>query len=150
MKQMKYGWIGGGKVSVQIEMGASEVIKAASGRFITLDANGRGEIAGDGDAAIFGFVEAPEETTSTTEGGTKYNCIIDPTAKFRIPVDSGTYVASMRGESCDLAVSSDIQGVQLDATAEDTIILIDGDVDDNDYVDVMMNPNKMGATGVTD
>lgn len=148
MKQLKYGWIGGGKTSVEIEMGADEVIKAASGRFVKLDANGRGEIAGDTDGALFGFVEAPEETTSSTEGGTSYNCIIDTTAKFRIPVDSGTYVIGMRGETCDLAVSDGVQGVQLDAADEDTVIIIDGDVDDNEWVDVMLNSNELGSTGV--
>ena len=147
--QLKYGCINPeGKASIIGSMGASEVIKAASGRFVKQDGSGYLEIAADGDTELYGFVEISEQTCSATEGSTKANCIVDANAQFKIPVDSGTYVITMRGKTCDLAVSNDIQGAQLDASAEDTLIIHDGDLVNNAWVIVSLNPNKLGATRV--
>lgn len=146
--QLKYGWIRGGRNGFVIPMGASEVIKAASGRFVKNDGSGRGEIAGDGDTELLGHIESEEVTLGATEGATSKFCVNDPTAVFRIPVNSGTYVATMIGKTCDLSVSSSIQGAQLDASAEDTVVIVGGDADNNNWVDVMLNPNKMFVTGV--
>lgn len=149
---LKYGPIKGADACVMVPrgMGASEVIVAQSGRFVKEDASGRLEIAGDGNAALAGWVEAAAQTCSATEGGTVVNLIpaANCPAVFRIPVNSGTFTAAMRGKSCDLSVSSNVQGAQLDASTEDTIIIVDGDLVNNAYVDVMINPAKISPTGV--
>lgn len=148
----KYGPILGAETAVVYPrgMGASEVIKAASGRFVKEDTSGRLEIAVDGSAELAGWVEAGEQTCSATEGGTIVGLIPAAGCKcvFRIPVSAGTFVAAMRGKTCDLAVSSSIQGAKLDGSGEDTIIILDGDVTNNQWVDVMINPAKIGQTGV--
>jgi hypothetical protein len=148
-KQLKYGCINPeGKTAIIVGMGASEVIKAASGRFVKTDGSGRMEIAGDGHGELFGFVELEEQTCSATEGKTKATCIIDVNALFKIPINSGTFAAGMIGDTCDLSVVSTIQGAQLDASAEDTIQIVDGDLVNNKWVIVRLNPAKLGATGV--
>ena len=146
-EELKYGHIHGGKASKPLPMAVSEVVKAQSGRFVSIDANGRGIIAAAGEV-VFGFVEAPEETTSATAGATIYNAIFDPSAIFRIPVDSGTYIQTMLLQSFDLAITSDIQGADLAASSDDYLILVYGDLDDNNYVDCMFNPDKRGIDGV--
>jgi len=149
-KQLKYGPINPVNIAgtIKVAMGASEVIKAASGRFVKLDASGYAEMAVDGTTEIYAWVEGPEETTSATEGGTIYNGIVDPAQLFKLPINSGTYVISMRGKTCDISVSTNIQGVQLDASAEDTLIIHEGDLVNNAWVIVQVNPNKRGATSV--
>lgn len=143
---------------LSIPMGASEVIPAG-GAFVKNDASGRAEIAGDGDTLLMGYVFATEldtgkayQTCSSTEGGTVVPFI--PISAMlgvvlRLPVTGGTFAITMRGETADLEVASNVQGVQLDASAEDVIEVVDGDVDNNEWVDVIVNPAKItGQTGV--
>lgn len=146
--QLKYGWIRGGRSGYIVPIGASEVIKAKSGRFVKNDTSGRAEIAVDGSTELIGFLDCEEFTASSTEGADKRFCINDLTAVFRIPINAGTYAATMVGKTCDLAVTSNIQGAKLDASGEDTVIIVGGDAVNNAYVDVMINPVKVGATGV--
>ena len=148
MKQLKYGPIRGGRNGFWVPLGASEVIKAKSGRFVKSDGSGRAEVAVDGSTELIGFLDCEEFTASSTEGADKRWCINDLTAVFRLPINSGTYAATMKGKTCDVSVSSTIQGVQLDASSEDTLIIVDGDLINNAWVDVMLNPIKLGATGV--
>ncbi len=140
-KQLKYGWSHGGKVSVPVVMAASQAIAAASGRFVYLSA-GAATLNVDGVGSIFGFLEAHAHTPTV---GDILNCIIDLTAVFRIPVNSGTYVIGMLGDTCDISVSSGIQGAQLDHSDENTLTIVGGDLVDNAYVDVMMTPSEWGT-----
>ncbi len=160
MSELKYGIFKNECVApiLSIPMGASEVIPAG-GCFVTNDGSGRAETAGDGDSLLAGFVMPVEldadkayQTCSATEGGTVVPFIPISTmlgAVLRLPVTGGTYVAAMVGETADLEVVSNAQGVQLDASAEDTVIVVGGDLVANAYVDVVVNPSKItGITGV--
>ena len=152
--QLRYGIIKGEDTVawIPIRMGASEVLKAKSGRFVKDDGSSRMEVAVDGSTLLSGWVESADQTTSATEGATE--CPFVPASGalgcvFRIPINSGTYVVAMQNNTCDLSVSSDIQGAQLDASAEDTLIVVDGDTVNNAWVDVMLNPDKIASlTGV--
>jgi hypothetical protein len=150
--KMKYGPIKGEELAVKIDrgIGASEVIKAASGRFVKEDGSGRVEIAVDGTTELAGWLEAAEGTASSTEGATKGTLIIAANCPcvFRIPINAGTYAATMIGKTCDLAVTSNIQGAKLDASGEDTVLIVGGDATNNKWVDVIINPAKIGQTGV--
>jgi hypothetical protein len=160
--QLKYGIIKGEKSAprLSIPVGASEVIPAG-GAFVKSDGSGRAEIAGDGTTLLAGYIFPSDtgldagqeyETTNSTEGV--------PVVPFlpisamlgvvvRLPVTGGTYAATMLGKTADLEVVSSMQGVQLDASAEDTVIVVGGDAVNNRWVDVMVNPDKItGLTGV--
>ena len=140
-KALKYDWIKGGEVSVPVAMAAAQVISARSGKFVYMNA-GAATLNVDGTTSIFGFLESHAHTPTV---GDYLNCIIDLTAVFRIPVNAGTYVVGMIGDYCDISISSNIQGAQLNASTEDTLIIVGGDADNNYYVDVMMNPAKWGT-----
>ena len=146
-EKLKYGHIKGFELFIPVPIGASEVVSAASGRFVKSDASGRAEIAGDGDTELIGHLEAHAHTASATEGADSYPVNIAIDAVYRIPVISGTYAAAMRWDTTDIIVTSDIQGVQLAASAEDTVQIIDGDETNNNWVDVRLNPNKLAVTG---
>lgn len=139
--QLKYGWLRGGKVSVPVAMAASQQLVAASGRFIYMNA-GAATLCVDGTSTIFGGIESEAETPSTSE---EKNCVIDLTAVFRIPVNSGTYAVGMVGDLCDISVSSTIQGAQLDASTENLLCVIAGDTTNNAWCDVMMDPDVWGT-----
>lgn len=161
--QLKYGMLKNedSTVGIPMPMGASEVIAVKSGRFVKDDGSSRMEIAGDGDTLLAGWVEPPDSaiytsagiyTCSSTEGAdiaTFYPISALLGVVFKIPVNSGTFAITMRNNTCDLSVSSNIQGAQLDASAEDTLIVVDGDLVNNAWVAVMVNPDKItGLTGV--
>lgn len=162
-KLLKYGPIKGldTAAGIPMPMGASEVIAVKSGRFVKDDASSRMEMAGDGSTLLAGWVELPEGasynasgiyTCSSTEGADI--ALFYPISAllgvvFRIPINSGTFAATMRNNTCDISVSSNIQGAQLDASSEDTLIVVDGDLINNAWVDVMVNPDKIASlTGV--
>lgn len=142
-EELKYDHRHGGKVSVPVAIAASQVISAQSGKFVYMNA-GAATLNVDGSTTIFGFLEAPGSSTAPAVG-TEFNCIIDLTAVFRIPVNAGTFVVGMIGDYCDISIASNIQGAQLNASTEDTLIIVGGDAVNNLYVDVMMNPAKWGT-----
>jgi len=140
-EQLKYGWISGGKASTEVAIAATQLVYAQSGAFVYMN-NGAATFNVDASTTIFGHLEFPNVTSAPTTG-TVYKCIIDLTAIFRIPVNSGTYVIGMMGDYCDISISSYIQGAQLDASTENTLIIVGGN--STVYVDVMMNPATWGT-----
>lgn len=147
-KQLLYGQIRGGEEGYFGVLAASQTIVAASGKFVKRTAAGTATLtmAGDGDTELMGHVEV--EAITTTDGTEKRKVVNDLTAVFRIPINSGTYARTMKSKTCDLSISSNVQGAQLDASAEDTIIIVEGDEVNNLWVDVMLNPAKVGSVGV--
>lgn len=141
-KQLKYGHTRGGSVSVPCPLAASQTFKAASGRFVYLAA-GLATLADDGADEIFGHVE-DVGAFSATAGKDIVNVNVDPTAVFRIPVAAGTYVLTMRGQTCDLLIDANgIQGADLsNESADNILIIVDGDTVDNRWVDVMISQNE--------
>ncbi|MCH7605269.1 hypothetical protein IID24_04760 [Patescibacteria group bacterium] len=148
--ELKYGWRKGGEISVPVELTASQVFTAASGKFVFQTSNAM-TLNIDGSTRIFGHLEVEDYTSASGAPLDIRNCIIDLTAIFRIPIDSGTYAIGMIGDTCDIAISSNVQGAQLDASAENTLMVVDGDVTDQNFVDVMMVPGVQGTgAGVED
>lgn len=150
-KQLKYGQISGGEQGYEHILAASQTILAASGKFVkrTDDATDTVTLAGDGDGVLLGHMEV--EAISSTAGTEKRKVVNDPTAVFRIPINSGTYTHLMKGKTCDLSISSNVQGAQLDASVENTLIVVNGDAVNNNWVDVMLNPAQASSlTGVDD
>lgn len=148
-KQLKYGQIRGGDQGYEHILAADQTIVAASGKFVKRTGNGTDTVtlAGDADGELLGHLEV--EAIATTLGTEKRKVVCDLTGVFRIPINSGTYNHLMKGKTCDLSISSNVQGAQLDASAEDTLVIVDGDAVNNNWVDVMLNPLKMYVIGCT-
>lgn len=157
--EMKYGIIKNEQVApiLSIPMGASEVIPAG-GCFVKDDGSSRMEAAGDGSTLLAGYVFPTEldagkkyQTCSATEGGTIVPFI--PISAMlgvvvRLPITGGTFAITMLNNTADLEVVSNAQGVQLDASAEDTVVVVGGEVG-GDWVDVIPCMEKItGLTGV--
>lgn len=105
---------------------ASEVFKKKGGAFVTIDANGRIQIAVAGDVDIIGHALFNEDfTASATAGATVIPVDLSFDSVYEVPINTGTWVDTMRGKLCDLSVVSSIQGVDLTASGEDVVQLID-------------------------
>lgn len=141
MEDLKYGHARGGKISAPSTWVGSDVLKARSGMFV-IKSGDSVAIATDGAAPILGHAEDSERTTVALD---PVNIIVDPSAVYRIPVKAGTYVVAMQFKTCDLKVTSNIQGADLTASTDDVFIIVDGDAVDNKWVDVMINPVRATA-----
>ena len=157
---LKYGPISGLNMNFRIPcpIAASETFRLKSGRFITMNA-GNAEVADDGDTLLAGWLDPDDGdgASSSTAGASKGGWLPANAALgvvFRIPVAAGTYAATMLFKTCDLVRATiggvtSIQGAKLDASGEDNLIIVGGDVDNNEWVDVMINPSKITSlTGV--
>jgi hypothetical protein len=141
-KQLKYGHTRGGSVSVPCAV-AAETYYAASGRFVYMNA-GVATLAAAGANELFGFADC---AAGLKVAGEVVNVIVDPSAVFRIPVITGTFVVAMIGDTCDIGVSAGIQGADLTASTDDVLIIVGGDAVDNLWVDVMLSQNERAQTG---
>lgn len=118
---------GGSSHSVRaFPVGASEVFKKKGGGFVIEDNSGRVEIATAAATNILGWALIQEDfTASSTEGGTIVPVDMDLDAIYEVPINTGTWADTYRGESCDISISSNIQGANLSGTSTKVLTLID-------------------------
>jgi hypothetical protein len=126
------------------------------------DGSARAEVAGDGHTLLMGYVfptvlDAGKkyQTCSSTEGGTVVPFI--PISAMlgvvvRLPINTGapSTQAAMRllyNNTCDLSVSSSVQGVQAGTSTEDTVLIVGGDEEDFAWVDVIPTLEKITGLG---
>ena len=163
--ELKYGIVKNEQVMpvLYIPMGAGEVVPVG-GCFVKDDGSSRMEVAGDGHTLLSGYVLPTEldkgqkyQTCSSTEGATLLPFI--PISAMlgvvvRLPINTGapTTVAAMMAKynrTCDLSVSSNVQGLQAGTSTEDTVIIVGGDEESFAWADVIANPDKIASlTGV--
>lgn len=148
MQEIRYGQIKGGEIGYEHLLAASQAVLPTSGHFVyrTGASTDSVTLATDGTAELLGWMEC--ESIASSTGKESRKIINDLTAVFRMPIDSGTYTHLMEGKTCDLNITSSIQGAGLDQSDEDTLVIVGGDIVDNKWVDVMLNPNKMFTVGV--
>jgi len=148
-EQLKYGQVAGGEVMVDALWGADEVIKAASGKFVQTDDSGYLEIADSGDNQLVGWAEHREETIGAVDGVTHTQLNVSLDAVYKVPLNTSTPLTrAMFYDSCDLLVTANIQGVDC-TSSEDVLIIVGGDIANQKWALVMLNPAKMGAQGIT-
>lgn len=148
-KDLKYGYLYGPRVHVPVPAAASQAFKNLSGKFIKLDASERADIADSGDPALFGWAEIGQVTTSSTAGQDTLTVNIAFDAVYRIPADAAV-TADLRGKTCDLIVTSDIQMADIGESNEDVIqiIAVTQDDIDNQTVQVRLRPAATYVSGV--
>lgn len=118
---------GDGTYEVAYPIGASEVFKKKGGAFLSDEGSGRLEIAIATDTNIIGHAAdfAEDFTASSTEGATILKVNTDLQAHYELPINTGTWAATMRGKTCDLSISSSIQGLNLAAASINVIELVE-------------------------
>jgi len=150
MSIVKYGYLYGPRCLVPAPIGASEVFKFLGGAFVKTDGAGFLDIAGSGDTELIGWVDAGEFTAASTDGITELEVDISCDSVYRMPCDAIPALTD-KWNTCDLIVASNIQKVDIGESTEDVIQIVGmfiGTTAALSYVDVRMNPSKMGTTGV--
>lgn len=145
---LKYGRINeksAGADIVPVTMAAGQAIYAKSGRFCYMNA-GAATLVGAAVTSIYGVLNTHEHTPTV---GDKVGCDADLNGIWRIPVKSGTYVEGMKGDYCDLVVDTE-QGAALDTSDRNHVIIVDGDLVNNKWVDLKMNPALWGTLAGAD
>lgn len=141
-EQLKYGWVGGGKASVPVPMAASQDVLYESGKFVFMN-NGAATLCTAGSSYILGHLEYGEGTPTV---GDEINCIVDPSAIYKIPITAGdTYLVGMIGDTTDLELDVNATGVQSAALAEygeNLIVILGGDATNNKWVLCQVNAVK--------
>jgi len=150
MAQLKYGYLYGPRCLVKAPIGASEIFKFLGGAWLKTDGAGFLDIAGSGNAELIGWGDTGEYTAIATDGLTEIVVDISCDSIYRMPCDAIPALTD-KWNTCDLIVTSDIQYADIGESNEDVIQIVGmfiGSTAALSYVDVRMNPPKMGSTGV--
>ncbi len=124
---IKYGQVMGPCVNLEFPVAASEIFKHLGGAFVKIDANNRVAIAGATDTAIIGWANTGDFTASSTAGQTKVPVNISLDAVYRMRLDAAqteTQLKGLIGETCDMIVTSNIQYADVDASAQDVLLIV--------------------------
>lgn len=150
-KQLKWGPTSGlDHPGVPVGLYQSQTISIDSARFVTIDTgSGYAKISISTSVLIFGWADIgalnsdmTAFVSSSTAGADVANVIVGSDVVFRIPVSSGTFAQTNIGLACDLAVASNKQGAAVATTTRSLLIIVGGDLANNEWVDVIMNPAK--------
>lgn len=138
-ERLKYGEESRG--TVVMPMVASTVLKAKSGRFVTINTAGNAYLTSAADTTVFGSIEGGYDLTcSSVAGATKLMCNTETFKHYRIPINTGTFAATLRGVACDLSIASSVQGAALGTTTGGHVLIVDGDLSGNNkWVVVKLN-----------
>ena len=148
---VKYGQIRGGEQGFISLLAISQTIYATDFKLVTLS-GGTATIAASSAIKFAGVMEVeaiPNSVNTGTSLGTEKRKIInDPTAIYRIPIVSGTYSdATYLGKRCDYINSgAGSRGAALAGNSYNQLIIVGGDVDDNQWVDVRLEPTMIEAS----
>lgn len=143
--QLKFGWEAGGKPTAPILMADSQQFKAKSGRFITIDTQGLGVIAGAATTRYDGFVEAGDEDTGVGQNVVKTNILPNLTDRFSIPINFGIFSQTQVNRKIDITVVNDIQGVTFATGVIGALIVVGQNPDDTTFVIVKYNPEVLAG-----
>lgn len=150
-KQLKWGPIMGlDHPGYPVGLYQSQTITKDSARFMTIDTGtGFAKISTASSVLIFGWADIGalgndmnDFVSSATAGLDVASIITASDCVFRVPVSSGTFAQTNVGLACDLAVSSNKQGAAVGTTTRSLLIIVGGDLANNEWVDVVMNPAK--------
>jgi len=151
---LRMGQVKGGKVNVGgFVWAASQVVKNKGGKFVFNNA-GALTLLVAGSTQILGWANEYERTPTVGDKCT-VNLALD--AVFRMPLITGaTFVEGMRGDTCDVENGTSVEGaatVQCAApgtTTHTPLIIVDGDLVNSYWVDVMRNPYPAAAKTLAD
>ena len=88
--------------------------------------------------------------SNSTDGNDVASVILASDCVFRLPVLSGTFAVTYVGYRCDLGIGTinsiaNAQGAALATTSHNLVIIVGGDLVNNTWVDVIMNPAVRGV-----
>lgn len=156
-KPLNYGMLGpSGYAPLSIPnmlLKPAEVFHAQSGKFVKWDGTDDVAVAGSGDTQLVGWADVQGVTGSvdgyTVPASTKpHRCEVfrDINARFVVPSDAAITDA-VKGLTCDLIVTSEIQYADIGESNEDVIIILDTNAA-LQLAEVALSPIKLYTAGV--
>ena len=148
---VRYGQIRGGEQGFNVQLASGQTIYSTDFKPVTISA-GLATIMASSAVKFAGVIECegiPNSINlSTTTGKEIRKVVNDPTAIYRIPIISGTYSdANYLGVRCDyINGGAGSRGAALAGTSYKQLIIVGGDVDDNQWVDVRLEPTMLEAS----
>ena len=148
---VRYGQIRGGEQGFMSLLAISQTIYSTDFKLVTIS-GGTATIAASSAVKFAGVMEVeaiPNSVNTGTSKGTEIRKVInDPTAIYRIPIVSGTYSdATYLGVRCDYTNGgAGSRGAALAGTSYKQLIIVGGDADDNQWVDVRLEPTMIEAS----
>lgn len=112
MAVIKYGYVKGTEVTIDMPVAASEVFKHLSGCFVEYNSAGRVAVAGATSTDLAGWAYTGEYTASATAGNTRVPVNVAFDAVYRMPLETAYTEAQLLavcGKFCDIAVTSNVQ-----------------------------------------
>jgi hypothetical protein len=148
---VRYGQIRGGEQGFISLLAISQTIYSTDFKLVTIS-GGTATIAASSAVKFAGVMEVEgipnSVNTGTSLGTEKRKVVNDPTAIYRIPIISGTYSdATYLGVRCDYVNNgAGARGAALAGTSYKQLIIMGGDIDDNQWVDVRLEPTMIEAS----
>lgn len=155
--QLIYGPVSGeDSPGYPVGLDASQSFPARSGCFVTINTgNGYAAVSTASSTVVFGYADVGRLNndstitylSSSTAGNDVASIILASDCVFRLPIQAGTFAATTVGLAQDLAVGTingvaNAQGVNLNGTTRKLVIVVGGDLVNNNWVDVIMSPSK--------
>ena len=143
MAAMKYGYRGGTRPRTLIPVPVLAAATWEAGDFLIKDSNGFYAKAADADV-IHAVAFDAVTTAPTTSGDFSVLADISLDSIYRIPVNQGTLAITMLQKTCDLGVTSGVQGADVDLSTDDCLLIVGVDIAANE-VDVQIRPPVTGV-----
>lgn len=142
---LKFGVIDPAQYSqIPVRLASAEVFKANGCNLVVCDAGtGYFEKAINTDTLLAGVIEVGDLTVGSSDGDSVRSMI--PANQFpvmRIKVLTGTIALTDILKTCDIVLSSNRIGLNVDASTYDTMLILDADVANNEAL-VTFNPEKL-------
>lgn len=144
MAAIKYGYVGGTRPRTLISLPVKASATWGANDFLTKDSSGYYSKAGDGDT-VFAVAFDEVTTAPATDGASTALGDISPDSVYRIPINQGgPATPAMRQKTCDLGVTSGVQGADLDLSADDNLLIVDVEIADSQVL-VQIRPPVVGV-----
>jgi hypothetical protein len=155
--QLIYGPINGDQSpGYPVGITASQTFTRQGGCFVTA-VSGYCTVSGATSATLLGWANVGHlnndstfpYVSNSTSGVDVASVILASDCVFRLAVGSGTFAQTNVGTRYDLVVGTvngvaSVQGVALGTTSHQIVIVVGGDLVNNNWVDVIMNPATRG------
>lgn len=145
-KPIKCAWARGKRNIIAVPCAASQVFNLLSGKFGQIDSNNDFALLSSNDSTVYGWATVGAYTSSSTAGKDWIAVDISMDSQYWIPADD-TVTEAMRGETCDVVVSANIQYADIGESNQDIFLITDVDTA-NQYVLVKIADGKQQAKGI--
>ena len=128
--QLPYGYRYGDRILVELPLDSTSAAIGSTSTALT-DANATSTFFKEVDASgerVVGW-SAGKQSSPSADGGLSVLSDASMQSVYEFPPDAGTVTRALIGKTCD--IGADGQSINIDASADDSILIVDVDVTNN-------------------